>query len=124
LGFVNVYNIGGFFANPGIREVYPAVGVPEPEEVEEPTAPPPPPPAPPAPPVPPTPPAPPTPPTPPAPANEYRTYTVRAGDSLYRIAGRLLGNSSRWGEIFELNRDIITNPRMLRIGWQLRIPAE
>ncbi|MCL2396495.1 MAG: hypothetical protein FWC93_00325 [Defluviitaleaceae bacterium] len=28
LGFVNAYNIGGFFANPGIREVYPTVNVP------------------------------------------------------------------------------------------------
>lgn len=90
LGFINVYNIGGFFANPGIRYVFPTVGVPEPE-VEE--------------------------------TEGYIIYTVVAGDSLYRIARTHLGVGNRWGEIFELNRDIVTNPRLIHIGWQLRIPA-
>ena len=32
LGFTNVYNIGGFFANPGLREVFPTENVPELEQ--------------------------------------------------------------------------------------------
>src|SRR5699024_78306 len=32
-------------------------------------------------------------------------YTVAAGDSLWRIAARQLGDGSRWAEIYELNRD-------------------
>jgi hypothetical protein len=28
LGFINVYNIGGFVANPSLRYVFPAVGLP------------------------------------------------------------------------------------------------
>jgi len=110
LGFVNVYNIGGFFANPGIREVFPAVGVPAPEP-EEPVAPA-------------------TPVTQEPVALEletqeiaYRVHTVVSGDSLYRIARNLLGNGNRWGEIFELNRDVIRSSNLIHIGWQLRIPA-
>jgi nucleoid-associated protein YgaU len=41
---------------------------------------------------------------------------------LYRIARNLLGSGPRWGEIFALNRDIITNPHLIHIGWQLRVP--
>ena len=32
LGFTNVYNIGGFNANPGLREIFPTEGVPEIEQ--------------------------------------------------------------------------------------------
>ena len=123
LGFTNVYNIGGFHSNPGIRDFFPTVGVPEPEPEEEvPVAPEP---------VteeeeeePVTDEEPITDTTPPAPATaEYRIYTVVSGDSLYRIARTHLGSGARWVEIFELNRNIITNPNMIHIGWQLRLPA-
>jgi len=50
-------------------------------------------------------------------------YTVVAGDSLYRIARNILGRGARWSEIFELNRDLIANPNLISIGWQLRMPA-
>jgi len=51
------------------------------------------------------------------------THTVVAGDSLYAIARSLLGSGSRWGEIFELNSDLINEPNVIQIGWQLRLPA-
>jgi hypothetical protein len=50
-----------------------------------------------------------------------RTYTVKSGDSLWVIAARLLGNGARWGEIATLNN--IRDPRTLRVGTVLRIPA-
>lgn len=51
-----------------------------------------------------------------------RTYVVAAGDSLYKIAARFYGSGSRWPEIFEANKDIIKNPRIIRPGQKLRIP--
>ena len=51
-----------------------------------------------------------------------RTHVVVAGDSLYKIAAHFYGNGNRWPEIFEANKDIIKNPRIIRPGQKLRIP--
>jgi nucleoid-associated protein YgaU len=51
-----------------------------------------------------------------------RTYTVASGDSLSKIAQKLLGTSSRWREIYDLNRDRIKNPDLIQPGWVLKIP--
>ena len=64
----------------------------------------------------------------PAPAPEavtanYFIHTVVASDSLYMLARTYLGAGNRWGQILELNRDLIRDPRLIQIGWQLRIPA-
>jgi LysM repeat protein len=50
-----------------------------------------------------------------------RLYTVRAGDTLSRIAQRELGNANRWREIATLNRDVIPNPDLIRPGQVLVI---
>jgi hypothetical protein len=53
-----------------------------------------------------------------------RTYRVRPGDTLTAIAGRMLGDSSRWKEIYALNRSVIgSDPAHLRLGASLRIPG-
>jgi nucleoid-associated protein YgaU len=51
-----------------------------------------------------------------------RTHTVVAGDSLSKIAKKLLGNANRWREIHELNKDTIKNPDLIRPGQVLKIP--
>lgn len=51
-----------------------------------------------------------------------RTYTVVAGDSLSKIARKLLGQASRWPEIHSLNKDVIKNPDLIRPGQVLKIP--
>lgn len=51
----------------------------------------------------------------------YTTYTVKSGDSLQDVAKRLLGSSKRWPEIVEANK--MSDPSMLKVGQQLRIPA-
>ena len=51
-----------------------------------------------------------------------RIYVVVAGDSLYKIAERFYGNGNRWPELFEANKAIIKNPRVIRPGQKLRIP--
>ena len=52
-----------------------------------------------------------------------RTYTVVGGDSLSKIAKKILGDGSRWKEIFEANKDTIKNPDMIHPGQVLKIPS-
>jgi ABC-type amino acid transport substrate-binding protein len=42
-----------------------------------------------------------------------RTYTVRAGDTLTRIAQAELGDLNRWKEIWDLNRDRVANENLI-----------
>lgn len=51
-----------------------------------------------------------------------RTYTVQPGDCLWNIAKKLLGNGSRYTEIYSLNRDKISNPNLIYDGQVLTIP--
>jgi nucleoid-associated protein YgaU len=53
-----------------------------------------------------------------------RTHIVHEGDSLERLAERYLGDAGRAVEIFDLNRDILENPHLLRIGAELKIPPD
>lgn len=53
----------------------------------------------------------------------FHTVTVRAGDTLRALAAQHLGDESRWPEIRRLNADRITDPDLIAVGWQLRIPV-
>lgn len=50
-------------------------------------------------------------------------YEVQKGDTLSRIAQRILGDASRWKEIWELNKAQIPNPDLIHPGQQLSMPA-
>ncbi len=52
-----------------------------------------------------------------------RPYVVKAGDTLTGIALRTLGDTNRWREIYDLNRDKLASPNRLRIGMTLKLPA-
>lgn len=52
-----------------------------------------------------------------------QTYTVVSGDNLSKIAKKFLGNANRWHEIFDANRDQISNPDLIKVGQVLKIPA-
>lgn len=49
-----------------------------------------------------------------------RTYTVKSGDTLQRIAQRELGSANRWPEIARLNN--LPPPHTIRLGQQLNLP--
>lgn len=51
-----------------------------------------------------------------------RVHVVEDGDSLERMASRYLGDSARSHEIYEKNRDKLTNEEELPIGVVLEIP--
>jgi LysM repeat protein len=53
---------------------------------------------------------------------QERVYVVQPGDTLSKIAKEVYGNGSRWREIFEANKDKISDPSMIYPGQELRIP--
>ncbi len=54
---------------------------------------------------------------------ETETYTVKAGDSLWRIADNQLGNGNRYMEIFYANRDKMDTPQsVIHPGDELKVP--
>ncbi len=55
-----------------------------------------------------------------SPARRPMTYTVRAGDSLLRIAHALLGDPNRWREILDFNH--MKDPKVIVPGMVLKIP--
>ena len=58
-----------------------------------------------------------------APAGGQRTYTVKSGDSLSKIAERELGDGARWRAIYEANRDQIKDPDLIYPGQVLNLPG-
>ena len=55
-------------------------------------------------------------------AGEVQIYEVKPGDTLGAIAQRFYGRASLYPKIFEANRDILTNPDLIKVGQKLRIP--
>jgi nucleoid-associated protein YgaU len=51
-----------------------------------------------------------------------RTYTVKGGDSLWKISEEMYGDGNQWNRIYEANRDRIKDPDVIQPGWVLNIP--
>jgi nucleoid-associated protein YgaU len=51
------------------------------------------------------------------------TYVVRVGDTLSKIAEKMLGNSGAARDLFNANRDQVGDPNVLRPGQVLKIPT-
>jgi nucleoid-associated protein YgaU len=56
----------------------------------------------------------------PAPAGT--TYEVVDGDNLWKIASKVYGSGVRWMDLYEANKDVMSDPDALTIGMNLRIP--
>lgn len=62
--------------------------------------------------------------TPPRPDNreQPQTYTLVAGDTLWKVAQKMLGNGNRWREIQKLNNITDAQLTRLQIGMVIKLP--
>jgi nucleoid-associated protein YgaU len=56
-------------------------------------------------------------------ASGGQTYTVKPGDTLSKIAQRELGDPNAYMDIFNLNKDQLSDPDKIKPGQVLKIPA-
>ncbi len=55
-------------------------------------------------------------------AAAQQTYTVKPGDTLSKIAQELLGSAKSYMQLFEANRDILSDPDKIKPGQVLKVP--
>lgn len=53
-----------------------------------------------------------------------RTYTVKSGDTLSKIAKEMYGEANKYTQIFEANKPMLKDPDKIYPGQVLRIPKE
>lgn len=56
--------------------------------------------------------------------DEATIYAVAAGDNLSKIAKHFYGNANAWKQLFDANRDQLTDPDVIKVGQMLKIPAK
>lgn len=54
----------------------------------------------------------------------YGYYTVVPGDTLSKLAKAHLGDAKRYMEIFNLNKSILKDPDMIKVGQRLQLPPK
>ncbi len=50
-------------------------------------------------------------------------YIVVAGDSLWKIAAKYLGDGTKWADIYALNSSAIVDPNLIYVGQVLKLPV-
>ena len=53
-----------------------------------------------------------------------RTYTVKSGDTLSKIAKEMYGDAGKYPQIFEANKPMLKDPDKIYPGQVLRVPPE
>ena len=61
---------------------------------------------------------------PPTVAKAVRTYTVRDGDSLEKIAEQVYGRRDRWILLYTANNALLSDGKPLKAGMTLQVPEE
>lgn len=54
-------------------------------------------------------------------AAEPIVYTVKAGDTLWKIAAEYYGDGALWTKVFEDNKDVIADANLIRVGQQIKL---
>ncbi len=52
----------------------------------------------------------------------YHIHRVVSGDTLGKIAKTYLGEANKYMKVFEANKDQLTNPDLIKVGQELKIP--
>ena len=52
----------------------------------------------------------------------FGVYTVQPGDTLSKIAKGHLGNPGAYMKIFDINKDVLKNPDLIKVGQQIKLP--
>jgi len=55
-------------------------------------------------------------------SGESKTYVVKSGDTLSKIAKEHYGDANRYMDIFNANRDKLSDPNKIQAGQELIIP--
>lgn len=54
----------------------------------------------------------------------YGMYTVKSGDTLGKLAKDIYGDAKLYPKIFELNKDQLKNPDLIKVGQVLKLPPK
>jgi LysM repeat protein len=52
----------------------------------------------------------------------FGVYTVQSGDTLSKIAKSFLGSANSYMKIFDINKDVLKNPDLIKVGQKLKLP--
>jgi len=52
----------------------------------------------------------------------FGIYTVQPGDTLSKLAKLHLGDANRYMDIFNANKDQLTDPNLIKVGQKLNLP--
>lgn len=52
----------------------------------------------------------------------YGRYKVQSGDTLSKVAQRFYGDSTKYRQIFDANKDILKDPNKINVGQELKLP--
>ena len=55
-------------------------------------------------------------------SNAVREYSVQKGDTLWSISLSHYNNGYRWSDIYNSNREVISNPDLIEVGMKLKLP--
>ena len=53
-----------------------------------------------------------------------QAYTVKAGDTLSKLATQFYNSPDKWEKIFQANKELLKNPNYIYIGMKLMIPSD
>ena len=59
----------------------------------------------------------------PPPKPKEQAYTVQSGDTLSKISKQFYGDANRYMEIFNANKDQLSDPDKIKVGQKLTIPG-